>query len=224
MAAWGIILFATIGVHGEKHESPRSLFVPETASSLGRSETLEKPSKDWSWLPWWREKGDCGPLALFVLMKLEGKQVTVHDIKRLTPFDPEQGCSLHDLCRTSEKLGMLTEVRFVKPSDLSNLPHPFILHGVASIERNLGHFVVIVDYDPDGENYAVIDPIRESFAWSPEASVHNGYSGYVLVPMYPSTEKWNSLASCSLLFAGGGLFSIWFYRTCRFRRHVAPQS
>ncbi|MGL4594288.1 MAG: hypothetical protein ACRCUY_06125, partial [Thermoguttaceae bacterium] len=34
----------------------------------------------------------------------------------------------------------------------------------------LGHFVVAVDYDKK-KNYALIDPVRETFGWNPEGSV-----------------------------------------------------
>ncbi len=59
-----------------------------------------------------------------------------------------------------------------------------------------------VDYDTKKGNYTLIDPIRESFGKNPEESVFMGFSGYVLVPKYPSARKWNLIAGTSLILCG----------------------
>jgi hypothetical protein len=68
----------------------------------------------------------------------------------------------------------------------------------------------VVDFNSKERNYALIDPIRETFGWNPESSVLYNYSGYVLVPKYPTARKWNTLAGLSLLICGlGCLILFW---------------
>jgi hypothetical protein len=180
-------------------------------ATLSHQQSSEKKDEGLWWAPWWRERGDCGPIALFVLMKLQGERVSVGDIKNITPLDPDRGCSIADLSRTAKRLGMQTELRFVNPCDIGNVPRPFILHGVSSIEQNLGHFIVIVDYDPKKKLYAAIDPVRERLWWSPEYSILDGYSGYVLVPRNPASQNWARLTSYSMLFGGLAMLLLWCY-------------
>ncbi len=160
------------------------------------------PGDTWNWMPKWRDPADCGPNALYVLMKLEGRNVTLEEVKKLVPLDPEKGCSMDALIRASEQLGFPVEARFVKPGELSKLPRPFIFHGITSQEKKLGHFVVAVDFDAKKKNYALIDPIRETYGWNPEGSVFYGYSGYVLVPKHPVSRMWNTAAGVALILCG----------------------
>jgi ABC-type bacteriocin/lantibiotic exporter with double-glycine peptidase domain len=141
-------------------------------------------------------------------MKLEGYDVTLEQVKKLISLDPVKGCSMESLIHASEKLGFSLDARFVKPSELSKVPRPFILHGITSQEKNLGHFIVVVDFYKKKKNYALIDPIRETYGWNPETSVLNGYSGYVLVPRYSSNWKWNVISGIALILCGIGIFVI----------------
>jgi hypothetical protein len=216
-----MMLFAGVGASGQKEERSISSSRDGVDSSFGDSQTPEELSGDFQWIPWWRDRGDCGPLALFVLMKLEGEHPTVDDVKRLTPVDLKRGCSLEDLRQTAETLGMPTDVRFVNPRDLRDVPRPFVLHGITSVVQDLGHFFVVVDYDPKKKAYALIDPVEERFSWNPEASLLYGYTGYVLVPRYTAGQKWDLLAAYYWIFAGGTVFCLWCYSVFRRRRRVA---
>ncbi|MDR1924087.1 MAG: hypothetical protein LBQ66_06905 [Planctomycetaceae bacterium] len=162
----------------------------------------------WDWMPEWRDRADCGPNALYVLMKLEGCNVTLEQVKNLVPLDPVKGCSMESLIHASEKLGFPVEARFAKPSDISKIPRPFILHGITSQEKNIGHFVVVVDFDKKKNIYALIDPIRETYGWNPESSLLYGYSGYILIPCYPSIRKWNIISGLALIICGIGVLII----------------
>jgi ABC-type bacteriocin/lantibiotic exporter with double-glycine peptidase domain len=156
-------------------------------------------------------------------MSLEGYNVTLEQVKKLIPLDPIKGCSMESLIHASEKLGFSIEARFVKPSELSKVPRPFILHGITSQEKNLGHFIVVVDYDKKKKNYALIDPIRETYGWNPETSVVHGYSGYILVLRYSSTWKWNAISGVTLILCGVGiLIIIYIYR--KKKNSVPPTS
>jgi ABC-type bacteriocin/lantibiotic exporter with double-glycine peptidase domain len=148
-------------------------------------------------------------------MNLEGHTVKLEDVKKLVPLDPIQGCSMETLINAAAKLGFALEVRFVKPEDISRLPRPFILHGITSQEKHLGHFLVVADFDPKKRNFALIDPIRETFGWNPESSLLYGYSGYVLVPKHPFIWQWNLFAGVSLILCGFACFLLLYrrYRT-----------
>jgi hypothetical protein len=164
--------------------------------------------KTWNWMPEWRDQADCGPNALYVLMKLERYNVTLDQVKKLIPLDPIKGCSMESLILASEKLGFPIDARFVKPNDLSKVPRPFILHGITSQEKNLGHFLVVADFDKKKKNFALIDPIRETYGWNPETSVLRGYSGYILIPRYSNVWKWNVISGVTLMLCGIGIFVI----------------
>ncbi len=166
----------------------------------------------WDWKPSWRDNTDCGPNALYVLLNLEGHSVKLDQVKALVPLDPVKGCSLEALRQASEKLGFPVEARFVKSNDLAKLPPPFIFHGAISSEKNLGHFVVAVGFDKKKRNFALIDPVRETFGWNPEASVLMDYSGYVLMPKYPLARKWNRIAGLSMILCGVGIFVLVYYQ------------
>ncbi|MDR2642688.1 MAG: hypothetical protein LBC74_07830 [Planctomycetaceae bacterium] len=163
-------------------------------------------------MPKWRDQADCGPNALYVLMKLEGYNVEIEQVKKLIPLDPIKGCSMESLIRASAELGFPVEARFVKPSNLSKVSRPFILHGITSQEKNIGHFIVVVDFDKKKKNYALIDPIRETFGWNPETSVLHGYSGYVIVPKYSSNRKWNIISGVTLIVCGIGVLVLLYLK------------
>ena len=171
-------------------------------------------SETWNWMPTWRAQADCGPNALYVLMNLEGCKVTLGEVKNLVSLDPVQGCSIQDLIDAAAALGFTLDARFVEPGDVYKLPRPFILHGITSQEKNLGHFIVVADFDSKKRNFALVDPIRETFGWNPESSLLNGYSGYVLVPKYPVAWHWNFFAGMSLILcAFGCLFLVYHIAT-----------
>ncbi|MDR1492370.1 MAG: hypothetical protein LBT05_06590, partial [Planctomycetaceae bacterium] len=145
-------------------------------------------------------------------MKLEGHNVTLKQVKELVPLDPVRGCSMETLIYASKKLGFPVKARFVKSGELSKVPRPFILHGITSQEENLGHFIVVVDYDKKKKIYTLIDPIRETFTRNPESSLLYGYSGYILIPLYSSSKKWNTITGCSLILCGLGILIILYRR------------
>jgi ABC-type bacteriocin/lantibiotic exporter with double-glycine peptidase domain len=166
------------------------------------------PDESWNWMPVWRDQADCGPNALYVLMKLEKYNVTIEHVKKLIPLDPIKGCSMESLIDASKKLGFPIEAKFVKPGNLSKIPRHFILHGITSQTKNLGHFLVIADFDKKKKHYALIDSFRETYAWNPEAFVLYGYSGYILIPRYSNSWKWNVVSGVTLIVCGVGIFII----------------
>jgi hypothetical protein len=193
-----------------------TLFVLPLASIAGSIDDPSKASSDWDWKPWWRDRNDCGPLCLYALFQLEGKEVSIKEIKNLTPLDGERGCSLDDLRRAAEKLGMPVEVRYVKPSDLINVPCPYILHGHASLEKNTGHFLVVVDYNKHEKlPFTIIDPsYDDKIFMHNEDAILKSFSGYVLVPK-KAFANWSDYL---LIIICGICFSISLYCLVRYRQ------
>jgi hypothetical protein len=153
------------------------------------------------WMPDWRQEGDCGPSSLFVLMKLEGRNVTLGEVKDKIRLDPVKGCSLASLAEASEKFGFPVEVLYVTPSDVTKIPRPFIMHGVSQKKESIGHFIVVVDYDAHKRHLTVIDPIRERISVNPLDSFLMEYSGYVLIPkrVWP---QWSQIVGAVVFLAG----------------------
>lgn len=160
-------------------------------------------AREWNWAPPYREADDCGPQALFALLRLEGKQVSVWDVKKLVQSKPGRGASIEALRQAAETLDCAVTVRFVNPRELCDVPRPFILHGSTGIKKKHGVFVVVVDYDSEKKLYAMINPTFESFEWYPEDGVLVGFDGYVLVPSRLGIGAWGRIAGGATLLAGG---------------------
>ncbi|MDR0608501.1 MAG: hypothetical protein LBG58_00135 [Planctomycetaceae bacterium] len=157
---------------------------------------------EWDFAPQWRERGDCAINSLFILLKMEGKNVKLEDLKASVKIDPEYGSSLNVLKETASQYGLDVEIRFVKPDDLSCLTCPYIIHGITSIEKNIGHCLVIIDYDKTHKNFTIIDPILGKYERKHENVVKQGFSGYILIPRLSTARFWDKLAGASLIITG----------------------
>ena len=142
------------------------------------------------WKPEWRSKGDCGPCALFVLMTLEGHQVTYAQVKARIPLDPEKGCSLNSLREAAADLDFPVDVRFVNPKLMTQVPLPCIIHGKASIQSDIGHFAVLVGCDTANGTFDVIDPVCERFSTVEMGRILKDFSGYTIVPAAALRRAW----------------------------------
>jgi ABC-type bacteriocin/lantibiotic exporter with double-glycine peptidase domain len=158
--------------------------------------------EQWFWKSTWLDKGDCGPNSLYILMRLYGKNVTLQDVKERLYFDAVKGCAFSEISDAANGFGFSVEIRFVRPNELSQVQRPFILHGITSREKNIGHYIVVVDFDSKKRVYTFIDPMLESYTQNPEASVPYNYSGYVLIPQYTAPHFWNMLTGFCLITIG----------------------
>ncbi|MEN6405331.1 MAG: cysteine peptidase family C39 domain-containing protein [Thermoguttaceae bacterium] len=219
---FGLLILScdTVGVlwAGDVHAEKNRTASPVNASSANKTDSIGPP-EDLRLEPWWREKGDCGPLALLVLMQLQNKQVRLDDIKKIVHVDPDQGCSLKDLQGAAEQLGLATEARYVEPRDLRSVSGPFIVHGVWSVEKNRGHFFLLLGYDSSTKKYSTIDTVSTRLGWLPEDRVLRGYSGYVLVPKEPVSQKWSRWTGYGLLCIGMVILLFWSFALYRRRQH-----
>jgi ABC-type bacteriocin/lantibiotic exporter with double-glycine peptidase domain len=150
-----------------------NVLVSESATTVPDNLQFEPP---------WRKSGDCGPLALYVLMRLRDREVSVAEVEEVLPFDARTGCSFADITRAAEALDFATEVRFVNPRQLRQVPYPYILHGAGSLERGVGHFLVVVGFSPEKSEYYVIDTDYETLRSQTEESILMDFTGYVMRP------------------------------------------
>jgi hypothetical protein len=179
-----LLLIALSVLTGTGHGLVSGQSTTRDVSVKGSEPTLNLPD-NLKFEPPWRDKGDCGPLALYLLMRLHDRPVTIDEVKRVVPYDPDRGCSLADLDRGAEALSFPVETRFVNPRDLNKLPFPFILHTAGSLERGTGHFHVIVSYDAQERKYRVIDISVGTVGKMPEEGILNDFAGYVLLSRRP---------------------------------------
>jgi ABC-type bacteriocin/lantibiotic exporter with double-glycine peptidase domain len=153
--------------------------------------------------PPWREQGDCGPLSLYVLMRIQDREVSLQeDVKKLLPHDPDVGCSLADMARAADALDFPVEVRFVNPRDLPKLQPPFIVHVAGSLERGTGHFLVVIGYSPELRQYSAIDTTYGGLRAQTEESLLFGFTGYALVPKHGTGAILGHVDGKFLMIAG----------------------
>jgi hypothetical protein len=159
------------------------LDVPMNETRAQREETHASVvvPKEMQWEPSWRESDDCGQMCLYVLLQLEGRDVSMPDVKRAVPITLKLGSSIQTLEEGCKRLGYSAEVRYVRPEELPSLRFPFIVHHNGSLQTRKGHFTVIVKYSPEKRQYGIIDTDLSDFRWIPVDSALLNYSGYVLV-------------------------------------------
>ena len=171
--------------------------------------------KEFQFCPSWRDSGDCGPIALYVLMKLEGEDVTVKQIKNEVPVDPTVGSTLESLHNASNRMGFPTEMRFVSPRDVRNLQPPFILHSVDSMEKNFGHFSVVIGFDFAKKTIKTVNLEEEVLSEHPMEPFLSGASGYILVPKHFWSETFDRAVGPFLIVFG--VVALWMVGVRRHR-------
>lgn len=204
-------LLAMTPLWSQRNQPPQGL-APESRASSARPVPGQLRFE-----PTWREPGDCGPLSLYVLMRLSDRRAELKDVKRVLPVDPRLGCSLADMARAAEKLGFPCQVRFVNSRQLGELPFPFILHSAGSLKSGTGHFLVVVGQSADTRAYSVIDTDLQRYRGQTQRSLLLGFSGYVLLPKDSLVASgWTGVAGFTLV-GMGSVFALaaalgWFLR------------
>jgi ABC-type bacteriocin/lantibiotic exporter with double-glycine peptidase domain len=148
------------------------------------------------------------------MMRLHERHLTIDEVKRVIPFDPDRGCSLADLERGAEALEFPVETRFVNPRDLDKLPFPFIVYTEGSLERQIGHFDVIIAYHPEERKYSIIDSTFGTVHKVGQEAILKNYTGYVLLtrrPLESQTSHVLGLFFISLACVSSGI-AIFLFR------------
>ena len=126
------------------------------------------------------------------------------------------GCSLESLRIGASALGFPTDIRFLRPKELSTLKGPYILHTDGSLEKGVGHFLIVVSFDPKNRNYTIIDTAYETSGAIPETSILRVFSGYALVPRHDADVGWR-LTTAVVFIVSGFLFLFLWHRRVRNR-------
>lgn len=193
--AWCVLAQDTVGVQLDVQPTELNRSVSETP-------LRETVPSDARWEPRWRDKGDCGPVSLYVLMRLAGKSPALLDVKETVPYDSDRGCSLLTLRDSAAKLGFATDVRFFTPEQMRKAPFPLIGHAEGGLVNGTGHFLVLTRYSPENRAFGIINTDEERFYWSPERNVFSGLSGFVLIPKLTLAFQLPSIAGWTLIIAG----------------------
>ena len=182
----------------------------KTTSNPKKEVTLPDGNNNFfQWEPTWRSPSDCGPMALYSLMKLCGHDTTLQEVSEAIELEPKVGCSMNDLLQGSKSLSFPAEARFINPNSLTAVPPPFIVHLKGSLKTGVGHFLLIVDYSDEKKQFAMIDTDRDFLGWVPKDSVLSLFSGYVLIPKgIGSNNKVNVLLFALLLASSYALVRV----------------
>lgn len=206
---WSCCCFALLWYVG----APRPLHADGITDALPeRSAPLTPPAREpaivpasMRWEPKWREKGDCGPTALFVIMRLFNRDASLNDVKARLPTDPHRGCSLDAVREAAASLGLPAKIRFVRPEMLSRIQGPYICHLSGGADGAAGHFMPVLQYSRPKKQFAIIHTDLEKFFWIPEDTLTKRFSGYVLVPEENYGLGWPRFTCASLLIVTGVL-------------------
>lgn len=148
-------------------------------------------------------KLDCGVNALFVLLKLEGRPVTLDRMESLLPPRHPEGYSMAELSTVSAAFGLnLDGVRFVKGDKALARPAIAFLKDAKG-----GHFAVLRPVGTTGTMVQVIDPPHAPWIADYDRVMRTrGWTGRVLTPHAP----WLSRYLVPLFLAPAGLATLAF--------------
>ncbi len=145
-----------------------------------------------------RTRLDCGANALYLLLHLEGRPVTVEQLlSKLPPHRPD-GYSMAELAATSRALGLELEgVRFAKGDPNPDRP------AIAFIENARGgHFTMLRPVGSTGSMVQVVDPPSPPWVTDYDRLFVDGlWTGRILTPRPP----WYSPARASGRLAMAGV-------------------
>jgi hypothetical protein len=137
---------------------------------------------NWRWEPSWRSPSDCGPMGLYVLLKLLDYDVSIDRVRQELPVDQDKGCTLASLTAASIRLGCPATGSFVSPDALSSIKSPYILHCNGSQISGVGHYLVIASHSAERKGFLVLNTDQHVCGWVPDDTIYSQFSGYILLP------------------------------------------
>jgi hypothetical protein len=143
-------------------------------------------------------KLDCGVNALFVLLRLEGRPVTLDHLESALPPRHTDGYSMAELSTAAGSLGLdLEGVRFTKGDKALNRPAIAFLKDATG-----GHFAVLRPVGVTGTMVQVIDPPHAPWiADYDRLFAAQPWMGRILIP----SDPWLSRHKASVLAGLGGV-------------------
>jgi len=160
----------------------------------------------------WRVAQKCGVNALYVALRLHGKQVDYRELESRLPVG-EDGSTLADMKACARAFGLHAEVVKATPEALTRCRLPVIAHCEQERSRS-GHYIVVMSVTPAGVQF--IDGTTTAISTLTTSEFKQLWTGYLLV--FENRLWW------SLLFPGAailGLCSIGLATWARLRERTA---
>ena len=139
----------------------------------------------------------CGPLALTILLRLEGSDVGLDRIDSDLGEPSRQGHSLAELARAADRLGYPLGGIRIAPGD-GPIRHPALAH---LMRDGQGHFVVVRPLAGSDSLVQVIDPAVGSSITSLDILIAN--PGWTGVALARDRSRWRRAASLAMIVASG---------------------
>lgn len=160
----------------EKQEKPapdiKQLNLPSNIRQLPQKYRLEQP---------WQGGTKCGPVALYLMIALQGREVRFEDVCKHLP-EHADGSSLDELQQAGAHYGLKLRAVQVTPEQLKTLPMPCIVHWTihGQSEQLVGHFDVLLRHI-DGVGYDGVNTTHCLLTRYGYQSVAPQFDGYALI-------------------------------------------
>ncbi len=133
----------------------------------------------------WRDSVNCGPNCVYLVLRLEGYEVTYRQIRDALKLGP-LGCTIADMQTTLAKFGLNSSPVRCQLDELE--PHlPAIVHLEADTS-DLGHFVTVLGCD--SKSVFVVETLNAQVVPVDRNEFLRQWSGAALVPKRRSTWPW----------------------------------
>ncbi len=146
---------------------------------------------------------DCGTLALFTLLQLEGRPTSLRRLESILPAPNPRGYSMKELQDAARARG-LNLVGALLKKDSKAIDRPMIMY---LKQGEHGHFIVVRPVGPSGSLVQILDPnLRPDVIDKSDLFAAREWSGLTLMPSrpnWPSRIGW-TLGACSLAVGVGG--------------------
>ncbi len=162
-------------------------------------------------------KLDCGVNALFVLLKLEGRPVTLDRLESALPPRHRDGYSMAELSKAAASLGLTLEgVRFAKGDRALDRP------AIAFIkDAKGGHFTVLRPVGTTGTMVQVIDPPHVPWITDYDRLfASRPWTGRILLARDPWPVRYALPLSIAAAYVPVVTFSVWRHK--RSSRPIVP--
>ena len=162
-------------------------------------------------VPKWREKGDCGQIAAYFVALMMDCDVTEAQVDQAIRQSGDRGVNLDQIANFLTSQGLDFRSGWVKPSDLSNVNFPTIIHLAPRDEMQTGHYSVLLDYMADVDQFVVFDTTFGKQGRAHGNMIRRFMSGYIVTQPAKSSSSFVSifLIAAGCAFGVGLVISYW---------------
>lgn len=128
----------------------------------------------------WQNGKMCGPVALYILLNLQGRVVSYEDVRGGMTVGAD-GTSMAALQDTAAQFGVRLRPVKVAADDLKTLPTPFLVHWMPTgDDPSTGHFDVVIGH-VEGIGYDTVDTSQCLLKRINYSSASPQFDGYALI-------------------------------------------